>query len=429
MHPLQKMICDRHHHPGLGIWSCCSANKWVLRAAMRRSKDRYLLIESTANQVNQFGGYTDMTPEQFVSFVQGIAREECFPLSSIILGGDHLGPLVWSDLPEEEAMLRAETLVRDYVLAGFTKIHLDTSMMLAGDRSPLADDVIARRGAQLCAVCELAYVRRRETYPNTEAPVYVIGSEVPIPGGVQKQEDSISITRPGAARATIKSFHSHFFHRGLTDAWNRVIALVVQPGVEFGDDTVFDYDHAAAKQLSAVMDNMGMVFEAHSTDYQTVSGLSEMVRDGFAILKVGPALTFALREALFALAHIEEVLAPVYSFTSSCLRDVLDQEMYRDDSHWKRHYHGTDAEKALKRAYSYSDRSRYYLPVAAVSEAVLSLMENLSGCDIPLPLIRQYLPSQYYRIINKVLDNDPYVLLYDHIGDCIDEYLLATGVI
>ena len=51
-----------------------------------------------------------------------------------------------------------------------------------------------------------------------------------------------------------------------------------------------------------------MVFEAHSTDYQTAGALRALVEDRWAILKVGPALTFALREALFALSAIEEEL-------------------------------------------------------------------------------------------------------------------------
>ena len=53
-----------------------------------------------------------------------------------------------------------------------------------------------------------------------------------------------------------------------------------------------------------------MVFEAHSTDYQTDAALAALVADGWGVLKVGPGLTFALREALFALAAIEDELVP-----------------------------------------------------------------------------------------------------------------------
>ncbi len=96
---------------------------------------------------------------------------------------------------------------------------------------------------------------------------------------------------------------------GLGDAWERVVAVVAQPGVEFGDDTVVAYDAVAAAGLAAtVRDAWPLVFEAHSTDYQRPDALVDLVRDGFAILKVGPWLTFAMREALFALEAIEREL-------------------------------------------------------------------------------------------------------------------------
>jgi CHAD domain-containing protein len=40
--------------------------------------------------------------------------------------------------------------------------------------------------------------------------------------------------------------------------------------------------------------------------------LAALVRDGFAILKVGPALTFALREALYGLDLIAAALDPAW---------------------------------------------------------------------------------------------------------------------
>ncbi|WP_163362694.1 class II D-tagatose-bisphosphate aldolase non-catalytic subunit, partial [Escherichia coli] len=76
----------------------------------------------------QYGGYTGMTPVDFVVFVETIAREEGFDRTNLIFGGDHLGPNPWRKLPAEEAMAKAEAMVIDYIQAGFTKIHLDASM-------------------------------------------------------------------------------------------------------------------------------------------------------------------------------------------------------------------------------------------------------------------------------------------------------------
>ena len=97
-----------------------------------------------------------MKPPDFRRFVLELAEKEDFPEKQLILGGDHLGPLTWQSLPEAEAMEDAQELVRAYVLAGFSKIHLDTSMKVASDDpgSRLSDDVIARRSAALCLASE-----------------------------------------------------------------------------------------------------------------------------------------------------------------------------------------------------------------------------------------------------------------------------------
>ena len=141
--------------------------------------------EATANQVDQYGGYTGMKPKDFKQFVEKLAKLEDYPIDRIILGGDHLGPLTFAHLNEEEAMKEAKTLVHDYVKAGFSKIHIDTSMKVKDDdpNTRLTDETISRRGASLAKVCEEAYEELLKENPNAIHPVYVVGSEVPIPGG------------------------------------------------------------------------------------------------------------------------------------------------------------------------------------------------------------------------------------------------------
>jgi D-tagatose-1,6-bisphosphate aldolase subunit GatZ/KbaZ len=113
-----------------GICSICSANEYVLKAAFKKAiKDNsLLLIESTSNQVDQFGGYTGMKPVDFVAYVRSLAESVDFSTNRLILGGDHLGPNTWQKEPAEIAMEKASGLIHHYVKAGYTKIHLDTSM-------------------------------------------------------------------------------------------------------------------------------------------------------------------------------------------------------------------------------------------------------------------------------------------------------------
>ena len=429
--PIMTLLENRHASREKGIYSCCSANEYVIRAALRRAKayDTVVLVEATANQVNQNGGYTGMTPSEFHQFLNQLAAEENFSKEKLLCGGDHLGPLTWQNLPEAQAMANAEELIRSYVLAGFSKIHIDTSMRVADDdpAQRLSDVVIARRGARLCRVAEDAFVRYSEAHPEAPVPVYVIGSEVPIPGGAQENEDSVAVTSPVDCEAMLAEFQRAFSVQGLDDAWGRVIAAVVQPGVEFADESVITYDHTAARKLMACLNNHpGVVFEGHSTDYQPRESLRELVEDGVAILKVGPALTFALREGLFALEQIEKELYGVSDFPCSHFRAVLEQAMLADKSQWTKYYHGDLPQRRYARAFSYSDRARYYLVNPKVQEAIQRLLSNLDASNIPMALLSQYMPIQYARVHAGKLAANAADLLIDRVGDCIDDYLYAT---
>ena len=184
-HPLIHLIDLQKAGKAVGIYSACTANPLVIRACLQKAKDTHsiLLVEATANQVDQYGGYTGMKPADFIQFVQKLAKEEDFDTNRLIFGGDHLGPLTFAHYEAEKAMQESEELIRQYVLAGFTKIHIDTSMKVASDPEDirLSDEIIANRGSRLARIAEAAYQERLKDFPDSIHPVYVFGSEVPIP--------------------------------------------------------------------------------------------------------------------------------------------------------------------------------------------------------------------------------------------------------
>ncbi|MDC8770415.1 D-tagatose-bisphosphate aldolase, class II, non-catalytic subunit [Roseateles albus] len=424
-HLLDIISAHRQGRP-VGIYSVCSANEYVLRAAFEQAA-RYgtpLLIESTSNQVDQFGGYTGMNPVQFRSYVLKLAEEAGFPPERLVLGGDHLGPNAWQHLPAAEAMGFATELIRSYVAAGFEKIHLDCSMACADDPKRLPDAIVAERSAQLALVAEAA-----AQAAGLAAPVYVIGTEVPIPGGEASLGAGVAVTTPAAAAATLAVHAAAFAAHGLQSAWQRVIAMVVQPGVDFDHSQIQHYEPAAATALSNFvaqqMDPPALVFEAHSTDYQTESAMHALVRDHFAILKVGPAVTFALREAWFALAAIEREIVPFGR--QSQLPAVLEQRMLAEPKHWLKHYAGTPAQQHLLRAYALSDRCRYYWGDAAVLAAVAKLIANLEQQPIPLPLLSQYLPEQFDAVLAGDLAAQPRALAQHKVGMVLARYARACS--
>ncbi|WFR98514.1 D-tagatose-bisphosphate aldolase, class II, non-catalytic subunit [Rhizobium tumorigenes] len=406
--------CRKEGSP-FGITSVCSAHPTVLRAALRRAKNngRQVLIEATCNQVNQFGGYTGMTPAAFIDFVCAIAKDEGLERSRILFGGDHLGPNPWKKETAEAAMSKSETLVRDYVLAGFSKIHLDTSMACAGEPASLGDRIIAERAARLAAVAEQA-ARANGLAP----PVYVLGTEVPIPGGADHALDTVAPTSASDARSTIEIHREVFERAGLADAFSRVIAFVVQPGVEFGNANVIAYRPEAASDLGAVLDEVPhFVFEAHSTDYQTAEALSALVRDGYPILKVGPGLTFAYREALYGLDLIASELVSDYGDRS--LIHAMEDTMLADPANWLGHYHGEGNALRVERHYSYSDRIRYYWGKPQAAEAVKNLLLALRGVVIPETVARQFLPN---LAISSGIPIDPELVLIRSVDAVLETY-------
>ena len=414
MNYLDEIISAQKRGEPRGIPSICSAHPLVLEAALRHGKSNHVpvLIESTCNQVNQFGGYTGMMPKDFVSFVRGIVDKVGFEHRDLILGGDHLGPLVWSNEPAESAMQKAEVLVREYVRAGFTKIHLDCSMPCVDDKE-FPVELVAQRAARLAQVAELTAAEQQVSLN------YVIGTEVPPAGGAKVGETHIIITDPADAAQTIELTRKAFIALGLEQTWTKVIALVVQPGVEFGDETVHEYDRSAAVGLARFIESVpGLVYEAHSTDYQTRAALHALVQDHFGILKVGPWLTFALREAIFALTEMEEALCQ----NPSHVRETFETAMLKNPAHWQKHYGGDAQAQKFARFYSFSDRIRYYWNTPDVQQAVERLMADLGEKPLPLTLLSQYLPRQYEKVRSGELGNQPHTLLLDRVMEVLDGY-------
>jgi D-tagatose-1,6-bisphosphate aldolase subunit GatZ/KbaZ len=417
---LRDVVRRNRNSEAVGVFSVCSAHESVLESAMRQAlgSESRLLIESTSNQVNQFGGYTGMHPQDFREYVHSIARRVGLQADRVLLGGDHLGPYPWRKEKNAAAMEKACVLVRDCVLAGYGKIHLDASMACADDPERLSDAVVAERAARMCKAAEQASAETQ----NTEL-VYVIGTEVPVPGGEQLENAGPVVTKVDDMRQTLDVTHRAFIAHGLEAAWDRVIGLVVQPGVEFGDATVFDYERAKARDLaSALPSNPDLVYEAHSTDYQTNAGLRALVENHFAILKVGPWLTFAYREALFTLSAIEKEL--IHGVTLSRVREALEDAMLRNPEHWQSYYGGSDEQKKFARMFSLSDRCRYYWPDPSVHREVDRLFHNLSH-EIPLSLVSQYLPDQYDAVREGRIAPRATELMDGHVADVLRKYQQA----
>jgi len=368
---LRDVVKQNRQGKPAGTYAVCSAHPAVLDAAISQSlaDGAVLHVESTSSQVNQFGGYTGTNPAQFAAQMRRTAEKAGLPFERVLLG--------------------------------------------------------AERTAALCKIAEDSFASLPSGSPQ---PLYVIGTEVPIPGGEVAEGEPPAPTRIEDLKFSLNAFQTAFKALGLASAWERIIGMVVQPGVEFGDSSIFEYDRKKAASLVAVLPSTPeLVFEAHSTDYQTPSGLLQLVQDHFAILKVGPWLTLAYREAIFALGLIEREM-PEHKTDASHVREVLEAEMLRNPANWRPYYHGDEDQQKFARAFSLSDRCRYYWPQAPVQQEIERLMHNLGG-PLPLALLSQYLPSEYDAIREGRLPNSAPAVVRHHIQRVLRVYAQACGVL
>jgi len=427
MNYINDVLLNNKVNKNKGLYSVCTANPFVLESSISFAKenDSVLLVEATSNQVNQFGGYTGMKPEDYMSFVAEIADRIGYDKSNLILGGDHLGPNPFQKEEENIAMPKAIKMVYDYVKAGFKKIHLDCSMRLADDSRDvkLSDEIIAYRTIELVKASKKAFLELQAENEDEVHPIYVVGSEVPIPGGAQEIHDTLEVTTVEDFESTMAAMEKAFVENNLEDEFRYVIACVVQPGVEFSDEKIDEYNRENAKELTnALQNHQNIVLEGHSTDYQTKENLQKMVEDGIKILKVGPQLTYALREALFALESIEKEL--VERDKQSNFASVLIKEMKKNPANYENHYHDNIV---FKMKYSLLDRCRYYLGLSDVDNAINTLISNLEEHTIDDTLLSQFLPKQYRQYRHGLITKKPNDLIDSKIKEVLADYQFATN--
>ena len=412
---LRDLILRNRAGEAIGLPCFCTANEHVLLAVLAYAKRTGLptVIEATCNQVNQYGGYTGMTPADFMEWLSGMAADAGVPMNQLILGGDHLGPNVWKNEPLDVAMEKSRELVKSYVQAGFKKIHIDTSMACGGEPNPTFAQ-IAERAADLCEVAE-------KYAPDPSKLFYIIGTEVPTPGGETEEPNTLDVTSVARFHDTIQTHRDAWNTRGLDAAWDRVVSVVTQPGVDFGHTSVYPFLPVKAAPLrEAIIDEVGLTYEAHSTDYQSTNALADLVKNHFFFLKVGPELTFRFREAIWALAKIEE---EIINDPKSLIRETFEEQMTKDPGYWVNYYNGSDKELRILRTYSYSDRIRYYWTDPEISKSLNLLIANLEQVNLPESIVSQAFMGLDFGEVPET----PLALIELHIQRCISRYFKAAG--
>lgn len=170
-----------------------------------------------------------------------------------------------------------------------------------------------------------------------------------------------------------------------------------------------------------------MTYEIHSTDFQSESSISGLVADHFALLKTGPVLSFAFREAIFGLARIEEeLLAGKKGVRVSGIMDIIDRAMAAFPEHWNSHISPDDENARIHRLYGFTDRVRYYWKNPDVQTALETLKANLES-PLPLCLVSQYLPESLEDAAAGILPAKASFLIQNRITRALIPYFSACG--
>ena len=304
--PFLALVSERLTDGRAGVTSVCTAHPIVIEAALSLGASHGQARPHRGDlQSGQPGGRLHRHDAgRFPrDSSRPLRRASVFDPSRIILGGDHLGPNPWKHLPADEAMQRAKTMIDAYARAGFAKLHLDTSMGCAGEPAALArrSDRWARR--------RLGQSRGRRRGKRASLRFTSSAPKSPCREARSTRWTALEVTRPEAALRTVEVHQKAFSDAGLEAAFARAIGVVVQAGRRVRQRRSHSLQaREGGAPHGSVGEAAGLCLRS-ALDGLSAGGLLSTLwcRDGFAILKVGPWLTFALREALYGLDCIARV--------------------------------------------------------------------------------------------------------------------------
>ena len=346
-----------------GLPSFCTSNVDVLKTIFFFCQTNKFpcLIESTSNQVNQFGGYTNKTPRMFYKNKSILSKK--FNLKkNLFLGGDHLGPLPFKNQNSNKAIINSIRLINNYLKSDFCKIHIDTSIKCKNDRE-INQKIIFERTKKILTKINLK--------KKIKKIFLVIGTEVPLSGSNEKGK--ISITEDKQIMEEVKQFK-----KLLLSLYNRKVkfALVIEPGMRYMHHTLTKpkFSNFKLKRNFSLKNNF--VYEAHSTDYQNLKTLKNLTKNNFKFLKVGPELTFRYSRSLLFMRKIEEKFI---SDKKSNFETQIVKTMLSDNKYWKDYYTAKNL-KIKKRLILNSklDRMRYYFNDKKIIRSIHILRRNIN---------------------------------------------------
>ena len=383
--------------------SLCTSNFDVLKSSMIFAKynDLPLLVESTSNQVNQFGGYTHLKPIQFYKKLKILAKKIKFK-NNFYIGADHLGPLPWKNLNENKAMKNSIKLFKDVVKSGYNKIHIDTGIKLKNDKILSKKKIIHR--------CERIF--NSISKKKLRNIFFVFGTEVPIAGGGTLYASKIT------SLSSIKDDLKYY------SKLQKSFSLVIEPGLGFNNNKVFDLKMKYFKKKKNLSNLSNFSYEAHSSDFQNLFALKKLVKNNFKFLKVGPELTFFYMRAILQMYKIENM----NNFKKkSNIKEIISTEMHKDNKYWVNYYHGSKKKIEYLKFNSLLDRSRYYWSKKNITKSLSLLKQNINSLDIKSIFKTSKILKKKLYLKNKLKLNNFEFIIFCYLNKTLSKYYKACN--
>lgn len=302
------------------IFAACPNSSAVIKASLRSAKrcNAPIKFAATLNQVDLDGGYTGLTPSQFVKTIRQEAAAIHFT-GPVIVAIDHGGPWLkdlqtrekWS---YEDSMLAVKKSFEAAVAAGYDLIHVDPTIDITLPKGEIISiDTVAARTIELIVHTER--FRRSGNYPRI---AYEVGTEE-VHGGLADME---------TFNRFLYLLKKGLVENDLRDVWPCFV--VGKVGTDLHTTT---FDAWVARQLTEVASGYGSLIKGHYSD--NVSNPEDYPLSGMGAANVGPEFTEQEYDGLMELCDLEQELfqenkIPRLSELKSALwKAVIDSQRWK----------------------------------------------------------------------------------------------------
>jgi len=408
-----------------GIYAVTSRNSTVQEVYLQQAlaDGSPALFEISVDMTGSPGKNGKILPYDFIAKVKQIVVKVGFPPDRLFFGINGLNPSLWQGESVEHTLKKTGAFISDLVGLGFNILGIHAGISLKGDPVDqlLPQKVIIAREAALYQAAE----RAAAAVPDEKKPLYVID----IHPGQGMTEYQKKVVRKEDVEIAVDRFSQTAAAAGLPEIKERLLAVRISLGPGYNGEKVIPFDSSLLKELGGCTYNSkGMMLEALQTDFQSRDMLDRLVNNHFALLSVGPELTYTLREALFSLAMMENetMIGKPGVYLSNFIIE-LDRAMQSAPQHWQKYYTGNGFEQLIARKYSLYDRSRFFWEDKNVRKMKKRLYDNMVKYPVPLTVLRQFMPRQYERVTAGKIENKPDALVMDAVRCALRRYSCACG--